>query len=214
MIFCQDITVEVPDSSCQLEKVDVLIPPTADHTSHILFQEASPIIQYSKGSTQHIPPSSHVIISTPINISDSMAGNVIALEWDEFNFIIDDEEVDKEVEEEEEFGEKTLHDIADEEEKDVYDPAVLGKILICCHFFVFLFISSFISSPIHFSHLSIRPSFYSSIHHSFYPSFYPFIHLLYSFHSSIKPSPLGCPPPTPEHIDKLKQSFGHSSFKP
>ena len=39
-------------------------------------------------------------------------------------------------EEEEDIGEKTLYDIAEEEEKDVYDPAVLGKMLIHCHFFV------------------------------------------------------------------------------
>ena len=44
--------------------------------------------------------------------------------------------VEEELEEEEEdIGEKTFHDIA-EEEKDVYDPAVLGKMLIHCHFFV------------------------------------------------------------------------------
>ena len=83
----------------------------------------------------------------------------MGLQWDEFNRAIDEdalmqetcelreEEVDiiktvmvlddQELEEEEDdIGEKTLHDIAEEEEKDVYDPAVLGKMLIHCHFFV------------------------------------------------------------------------------
>ena len=40
--------------------------------------------------------------------------------------VLDDQELE---EEEEDIGEKTLHDIAEEEEKDVYDPAVLGKMV-------------------------------------------------------------------------------------
>ena len=151
----------------------------------------------------------------------------ISEEDDEVLVISDDEELI-----EQDSGVKTLQDIAEEEEKDVYDPAVLGKMLIHCHLFFysaslhsFPHLFTFLIYPsillcIHpFFHLSfllfihlfihvsfypfIYPSIFSSIHpfilpsinpyiHSFflYSSIYPFIHLLYSFHSSIKPSSL------------------------
>ena len=50
-----------------------------------------PIIQYNEGYTQHIPPSNHVLVSTPINISNSMSGNVMKPEWDELDRVIDED---------------------------------------------------------------------------------------------------------------------------
>ena len=138
--------------------------------------------------------------------------NVIVLDEEEALVTYDD----KELEEERRTSLKRPYMIS---LKDVYDPAILGKILIHCHFFVFLFISLFIPSFIHLSPLSIHPSFFLSnhlfIHLSFYSSIYSFILLSYFFHLFINSSSLilGCPPPTPEQIDKLKQSFGHSIFK-
>ena len=44
-----------------------------------------PIIQYSEVSTPRIPPSSHVRISTPIHISDSVAGSGMRPEWDKYD---------------------------------------------------------------------------------------------------------------------------------
>ena len=235
MIFCQYITVEVPDSTFHPAKILVPTPPTIDNstTSHNIVQESitldeeilknripgaystlgqspnQPIIQYSEGSTPHIPPSSPVRISTPIHISDSMAGSGMRPELDKFDDVIDEEALmnvddlrqetcelrevevditktvmmldeeevihdDKDLEEEEDIGEKTSYDVAEEEEKDVYDPAVLGKMLIHCHL---LFLYSFLPSSIYLSFLSIYPSFY--------PSIYPFILQSYSFHLSI-----------------------------
>ena len=42
LILCQDITTEVPDSSCQLAKIHIPIPLTTDNSdsSHKIFQEA------------------------------------------------------------------------------------------------------------------------------------------------------------------------------
>ena len=42
---------------------------------------------------------------------------------------------EEELEEEEDIGEKTFLDISQQEELDIYDPAVLGKMLIHCHLF-------------------------------------------------------------------------------
>ena len=56
---------------------------------------------------------------------------MISDEEDEVLVISDDEELTQQ-----NSGVKTLQDIAEEEEKDVYDPAVLGKMLIHCHIFV------------------------------------------------------------------------------
>ena len=38
---------------------------------HSLLRDSpnQPIIQYNEGYTRHIPPSNHVLVSTPINIS-------------------------------------------------------------------------------------------------------------------------------------------------
>ena len=158
------------------------------------------IIQYSWGSTPHVPPCSPVRISTPIHISDSMARSGTRPELDKFDDVIDEEALmnvddlrqetcelrevevditktvmmldeeealiihdDKDLEEEEDSGEKTLYDIAEEEEKDVYDPAVLGKMLIHCHVFFLLFIFSLIYLPLFFIHLSIYLSIHPSI---------------------------------------------------
>ena len=43
---------------------------------HSLLQDSpnQPIIQYNESYTRHIPPSNHVLVSTPINISNSMSG--------------------------------------------------------------------------------------------------------------------------------------------
>ena len=107
----------------------------------------------------------------------------ISDEDDEVLVISDDELV------EQDSGVKTLQDIAEEEEKDIYDPTVLGM-LIHCHLFVSLFISSFIPSSVHLFSLSIHPFFYPSIYPFILPFIHPFIHssFLLSIHLSIDPS--------------------------
>ena len=112
--------------------------------------------------------------------------NVMVLDEEEALVTYDDKELE---EGEEDIGEKTLHDTT-EEEKDVYDPAILGKILIHCHLSVSLFISLFIPSFIHLSPLSIHPSNHLFIHLSFYSSIYSFILLSYFFHLFINSSSL------------------------
>ena len=92
--------------------------------------------------------------------------------------VLDEEELE---EEEEGIGEKTLHDIAEEEEKDIYDPAILGKILIHCHFFIY----SLIYPSLSFIHPSILPSIQPFIHSSFLLFIYLFIHLSIVFLSFV-----------------------------
>ena len=55
---------------------------------HSLLQDSpnQPIIQYNEGYTRHIPPSNHILISTPINISNPMFGNVMKLEVPDSTF--------------------------------------------------------------------------------------------------------------------------------
>ena len=114
---------------------------------------------------------------------------MVSDEEDEILIISDDEELIQE-----DSGVKTLQDIAEEEEKDVYDPVVLGKMLIHCLVFVSLFISLFIPLSTYLSSLSIHPSFYTSIYPFILHSIHPFIHssfILYirlSIHPSFYPS--------------------------
>ena len=100
-----------------------------------------------QGSTQHITPSSHVINDDALTHVYNLCQKPCELREEEVEItknvmVLDEEEAlvtyeDKELEEEEEdIDEKTLYDITEEEKKDVYDPAVLGKMLIHCHFFV------------------------------------------------------------------------------
>ena len=116
---------------------------------------------------------------------------MVSDEEDEILIISDDEELIQE-----DSGVKTLQDIAEEEEKDVYDPVVLGKMLIHCHLlflysslylFPYLPISLLYPFILHSIHPFIHSSFilyiHLSIHPSFYTSVYPFI--LLSIHPFI-----------------------------